>query len=288
MDTVRTAPTPAGCRLPTRPFWQHVRIPRAVVPFAIAAAALAAAPLEAQRASSVLVGTVTDARGQPLPSAQVVVVGTRLTTMAEQAGRFRLDDVPVGVQTIEVVHVGYRTVSLALEMVEGEAVRFDVRLDLDPVDLDAVDVHALRTMPAHIRAFYERRSRGNGHFFTREQIGTMRARDVTDVLRRVPGAAIRNVSGPQGTSQSVQMGRTTGISGARSCEAAFYMNGMPFPVRSDVGINSFVRPHEIEGIEVYSGASRVPSQFSASTHNTRCGVVVIWTRGGQMHDRLAQ
>ena len=55
----------------------------------------------------------------------------------------------------------------------------------------------------------------------------------------------------------------------------------PFPIGPDNSINNYVVPDDLAGVEVYSGASRVPPQFNSGPQNSRCGVVVIWTFNGR-------
>lgn len=105
----------------------------------------------------------------------------------------------------------------------------------------------------------------------------MQPRVFTDVLRRVPGVQVLPVPGPYGPGEAVRMSRTIGVTGGRPCPVLYYLNGSPFPVTGDVPINTFIPPDEVAAIEVYSGMSQIPSEFSSSSHNARCGVIVIWT-----------
>ena len=79
----------------------------------------------------------------------------------------------------------------------------------------------------------------------------------------------------------VRMNRATGITGARNCPVLFYINGMPFQVTADLSINQYVAPEDVVAIEVYSGSSQIPPEFSANLLNARCGVIVIWTKVGE-------
>ena len=140
------------------------------------------------------------------------------------------------------------------------------------VAIDTVRVSAPR-IPLHLRGFEERRERGSGRYFSRAQIDRMQARQVTDILRRVPGFQIQPA---RSDVPSAQTGRTA----TRVCPVLYYINGSPFPVGADQTINSFVDSDAVDGIEVYTGSSSIPAQFNSSMYNSRCGVIVIWTRVG--------
>jgi hypothetical protein len=85
--------------------------------------------------------------------------------------------------------------------------------------------------------------------------------------------------GPFGPSYAVQSTRADGVDGGRGCQVLFYVNGIPFPVTSDLEINHYVAPDEVAAVEIYTGASQIPPQFNSSTLNARCGVVVKSGRG---------
>jgi len=266
-------PTPAASR-------RHPPRPRA--PFrglALAAALLAAllaAPAAAQAAGAGLVLTVRGSDGFPLPNARILLDGAAAQARTERDGRFQLSELPAGSHVLNVTALGYQQARVAVDLTAGEVSRLAVTLQVAPVALERLEVEATEDLPPPLRDFYRRRSRGAGTFFTRQQIEVMQPRVLTDVLRRVPGLQINNVSGPFGTSNTAQAGRS---SGPRTCTVQFYVNGIPFPVAADIGINTFIRPDEVAAVEVYSGSAQIPPQFNSSGSNSRCGVVAIWTRG---------
>jgi hypothetical protein len=228
--------------------------------------------------SGIVSGKVTAANNMPIADARIQLLGTGLTAVTRVDGGFKVGAVPAGAQTIEVRRVGYAPASLVVDLAEGATV--NLSLVLEPLPLETVSVLADTRFSPGMGGFEERRSHGNGRFFTREEIEKMQARQITDVLRRVPGIRIQSGEGAFGGSQTAQTGRNTGSGGSRICPMAYYVNGTPFPLSRDVSINHYFTPDDIAAIEVYTGPSQVPVQFNANMSTSRCGVVVIWTRIG--------
>ena len=266
------APLP-GCKLP------KLIAARVLLFLSVASlVVLASAPVAAQQLG-ILKGTVTSTEKRPLPMARISVVGTAFATVADTDGTFRIASLPVGAQTVEVKLIGYATTSLPVRIESAKDVDLQVILSAIPISLETVRVSAVDTMILpEMRGFVQRKASGNGTFLTREQIDQMDARVFTDVLRRVPSMKLDPREGPFGQSYAVQSTRTEGLNGGRGCQVLFYVNGIPFPVSSDLEINHYVAPNEVAAVEVYSGPSQIPAQFNSSTLNAHCGVIVIWTR----------
>jgi hypothetical protein len=216
----------------------------------------------------------------PIENARVKVVGTDLIAVTREDGSYRLWGVPPGRSSLEVRMLGYATGVFPFDVAAGGAIQLPVTLVAIPVALDTIRVGSDAGLTPSMRGFEARRRRGEGHFFTRKDIDQMQARSFTDILRRTPGMMIQTTSGALGASESVRSQRTGGIMGNRACPVLFYVNGAPFPLQQDFTINHFVSPEDVAAVEVYSGASEIPPQFNSSMYNSRCGVVVIWTREG--------
>jgi carboxypeptidase family protein/TonB-dependent receptor-like protein len=231
------------------------------------AALLFASQLAAQPAGT-LTGTVATADGTPVASARIRLLGTSFTTVADAKGGFRIADVPAAAHKLDVRMLGYSPLEQSIDVVAGTT--FHVKVVLVPIPLEALEVVEKSAVTPGLIGFEERMARGPGTFFTREDILRMQARQFTDILRRVPGLQIRPVSGSYG-NVSVQT-RGSG------CQTLFYMNGTAFPMPPDFPINNYVSADEVVGVEVYS-SSEIPAQFNSSK-NSRCGVIVIWTRVG--------
>lgn len=229
----------------------------------------------------VITGTVAGINASPLARARVGVTGTSIAVSTDASGNFRIFGVPAGSQTIEVRMLGYMPLSLPVDVVAGESFHLSLEMAREASMLPTVEIKADTLVNPLLQGFRDRKARGLGTFFDRQDIAAMQPRLMTDVLRRVPGLRIETAGESYGAGNTVQTGRSAGMGGSRICPMEFYLNGTPMPLpRDGGGINHFVPPEEVVGIEVYTGASQIPPQFNSGSFNTRCGVVVIWTRSG--------
>src|SRR5688500_3316258 len=85
-----------------------IRWTRRWVPALVLALAAAPAAVGAQQVGTIS-GQVTDAAsGQPVPVAQIQVVGTNLGAVANDQGRYTLRGVPARAVIVRVLRVGYQ------------------------------------------------------------------------------------------------------------------------------------------------------------------------------------
>lgn len=119
--------------------------------------------------------------------------------------------------------------------------------------------------------FYNRKKRGLGHFYTREEIQERNLFRLSDLLRMTPGIILRD-------------GQI--LSSRAKCPMKIVLNGME--MFSDPALtlnNSFQSPgfsidrlvnvDNVLGVEVYTGLMGQPQQYGTKT---RCGTLLIWTR----------
>ncbi|MBD3410664.1 MAG: hypothetical protein GF419_10725, partial [Ignavibacteriales bacterium] len=105
-----------------------------------------------------VIGTVTDAEtGEPLPHANVAVVGTALGAAADLRGEFSLA-VPDGAQTLAFSVIGYKTARRAIEAT-GDTIEVVVRLESAAVELGEVVVTGETPGERLMRRAMERRLR---------------------------------------------------------------------------------------------------------------------------------
>jgi hypothetical protein len=113
---------------------------------------------------------------------------------------------------------------------------------------------------------FERRVRtGRGQYVTREVIEARGYNNIGDATRGMRGVNVE-CGGPRGCL--IKMARTS-----PGCYPQYIVDGRP-----DNAFGPYISVRDIEGLEVYTGASDVPGEFAGT--DAGCGVVVIWTTSG--------
>lgn len=228
---------------------------------------LLAAPLPAQVVHGKLVDVGT---GAAVTGARVQLLrGERAadTTMTDTAGMFTLRSDDGGKFRLAAERLGYAaSVSAEVEIGERDSLEVLFRIAPSTVVLEPLEVVAtVRRRGPRLEAFYERAERDRfGHFITREQIERRRPAYATDLLRQAPGLRI---------APARRIGYA--VRGRGGCLPVVVIDGMKLGVASSL-VDEWVRPDDIEGIEIYSAVGTAPAEFSM--YENGCAMIVIWTR----------
>ena len=223
---------------------------------------VAAAGAHAQ-AGATIVGVVKDTAGAAIPLAQVTAGPAK--TLSDSAGRFVLGNLSAGAVLLSVRRLGFGPVDTRLALVASRTDSIEVVLAAVAGRLPGLTTDAEAAERAYLASFYRRREIGNGFFFNRRELDSIRVVRVSDVLRRLPG--VRLVPDRLGRLQ-LRMSRSG------NCPPDFWIDGQrtPFLAVDDLPLR------DIQALEIYRGASGVPPEFNNRLGNPACGVVVIWTR----------
>ena len=211
-------------------------------------------------------GFVSDTAGAPIAGADVGIVSLHKLTRTDDHGRFVLEKLPLGAVELSVRRLGYEPQKVSATVSNTLELSFHVTLTANPAILGTLDVSAKRRYQA-IEGFHQRRIQGIGTYVTRDEIVARNANLPSDVLRQVAGVQFVRTRTGQGLRFS------SASAGRRDCPPTMWIDGLRAP-----GIEIDELPvDDIEGIELYRGASTTPPQFWHGG-GPSCGTVVIWTR----------
>jgi len=214
-------------------------------------------------------GRIKDSTGTPIRGVEVVLLQRHGAVYSDSLGYFRLNEIPAGKREIHFRRLGFAPKSMDAEISDGKTLALDVTLEAYAAEIEGMTVEEATRRRQLLSDFYDRSSRGFGHFVTREQIEKRNPSNLSDMMRMVPGARLVPI---RGTGMSaLRFGRAQG---ARDCPPQYYVDAVK---TWNLNIDDIV-PQDVEGIEIYEGASTVPPQFNTKEGNTICGVVLIWTR----------
>lgn len=209
-------------------------------------------------------GLVTDASGQPVPDARIVM--DQLPAIRSDAdGQFTLRGVPAGTRQIEVFAIGAIPLLEIADVTPNATTTIGVTLRLVPL-LDAVRTNAPRAPRVFAAEFAARRKQGFGYL--RDSTEIAKYDQFLNVLRDVPSLNVQYRSST--LSISVPDGK------GRSCAPDVLIDG----ARAGFGNLIDLSSREVGGIEVYPRAAHIPPRFVPPGIQPECGMILVWTKYG--------
>lgn len=255
-----------------------MRIPTVAATISLSTVLVLAVPVAGQQLTGVVLDQETD---QGIEGAELVARDTAGVvhgrSVSDENGGFMIPLEQGGTFTLAVSRIGYQPLSsVEVTVAEGERLVLEIRLGVQAVPLDPVVVSSRsRLRSPIIELFYERleqgRRSGTGHFFARSDIEDLQPNRATDLLRTVSGVQVVRARGAGGGGGVVRM--------RGGCTPALYIDGTHINRfdRND-SLDSYLSPQSIEGVEVYRGAGGATARFYDPSG---CGMVLVWTRGGE-------
>ncbi len=185
---------------------------------------------------------------QPLVGANIVVVGTRLGTSTNEAGRFTIPKIPVGTYSVQVSMLGYAEATHTVTVREGEVVSLDVVLTARPIDLPVVEIvgsHPSVTMKIP----------GSADVITGKTIWSAHPVGFNEILRKVPGVHVRDEEG-FGIRPNIGI---RGLFPTRSGKVLLLEDGIPFTQAPYGDPAAYYHPPitRFDRIEVLKGSGQI-------------------------------
>ncbi|MFD1871251.1 SusC/RagA family TonB-linked outer membrane protein [Hymenobacter bucti] len=235
-----------------------------------------------------LTGRITDATGQGVPGATVLLKGTGLGAASGNDGAYSITGTrPAGAYTLTVSLVGYKTESRPLTLGTAETVTTDVTLAESRQNLDEIVVVG-STVTTNRRELGNAISTISGNDLTQSGSGGV----LNSLQGKVPGAQITQNSGDPAGSISVRLRGVHSLSG--SSDPLYVIDGVivsnastnvsQLALTNDIGSANpgqnrlaDLNPNDIASINVINGAAAA-AQYGSRASN---GVVLITTKRGQ-------
>lgn len=247
-------------------------------------------PARALTAQAALRGIVVEeGTNRPLAGVVVMLDRTFQQTVTDQAGRFLLTDLPLGVRQLLFRSIGHIPTRMQVTLTQGDTARADVALITDPLRLDSISVTAPsnRRLNPRLVEFEERRRMGIGFFLDSAYLRRADGRRMSDVLREAPSIRVLpSLDGGSTIRYYAASIRRRGVSG-EACLMSVYMDGVPMYRSGGPGGGGFGAPVDfsrdinissLDAVEVYASAAEVPVEYAGQSAD--CGVILLWTRRG--------
>ena len=235
-------------------------------------------PAAPQSRAVSVTGRVTDASGQPIVGASVIVRGTTVGVSTDTEGRFALEvPSPAASQTLEVSYLGYETAAVPI----GSRTSFEVTLQESSSEIEQVVVTALGIKRQEKALSY------NVQQVAASDITLVKdANFMNSLSGKVAGVTINASSSGVGGATKVVLRGNKSIS--QSSNALYVIDGIPmynfgggggteFDSRGATEAIADINPEDIESISVLTGAAAAALYGSEAAN----GAVMITTKKGE-------
>lgn len=210
-------------------------------------------------------GTVTHLDGRPFEGA-TVVLDEAAPQRTGPDGKFGFTGILTGTRQLEVLALGARPQTIAVDVRPGTASSILVALDR-LTTLDVVRVIGTRWQIKTLEGLYARMEKGQGQFRDSTVLGN----------RYLLGAAFQGLRGLElRYTRGGQVGSLLmpGRGMDRRCTPSLWIDGYR---ESGLDWLNILRPQDIALMEVYERPELVPAEFPGRGLD-QCGAIIIWTK----------
>ena len=202
----------------------------------------------AEEDEEVVKGVIRAQSGDPVPFANIQVLGTIKGAVADIDGKFSLANIPNGTYDIKVSAVGYRSVTRSVEIINGQIQELEVIFSEMGVEMPEITIISSKD-----RLFSK--TPGSVNYIDRRELDFVNPISIAEALRRTPGV---NVVEDDVTGMRLSMG-IRGLDPSMSRSILIMEDGVP------VALNPYGEPEmyytppvdRMVGMEVLKGSGQI-------------------------------
>ena len=223
----------------------------------------------AQGGTGRIVGTVTDPSGNPLPGANITLVGTRIGTLTGEDGRYAIQGLQPGTYTVRASLIGHTESQQQVSVTAGGTATANFQLQPAAIQLTEIVAIGYGTV---------RRSDLTGSVATirQEELRKVPTSNVTEALQgKMPGVDITRGGGSPNSGVNLRVRGTRSLTASNA--PLVIIDGVQFGSLQDLN------PNDIESIQILKDASATAIYGSRGAN----GVILVTTKSGGAANRAA-
>lgn len=234
-------------------------------------------PLHAQQTGMIRGRVTVEGANRPLNGAQVGIVGTAMGTQTNDAGEYRLANVPAGPRSVRVQRLGFAPATAQVTVEAGQTVTLDFTVREAPVSLEQVVVTATgevrRKEVANSMATISAAQIENAPIVNTQQL----------IAAQTPGVTVLSNSGQPGAGGVIRLRGNNSISQGNN--PIIYVDGVRiYSGTTAVAANARqttlplndIRSEDVERVEIVKGAAATTLYGTEASG----GVIQIFTKRG--------
>ena len=234
-------------------------------------------------AGATLKGRIVGPDGAPIPHARIAIEKESHVALTGEDGAFTLQGIRPGTRAVSVRALGFEPTETIIALRSGAPRQVELRLEKFVPVLKSVVVSAVRDASLERVGFSERKSAGNGKFFSPAEIEQRNPLKLNHLLETVTVLRTKRTA----DGQTYVTGRSNGcvqyfVDGVRWASAASFSTmgtqATALEDPSQASPDGFMSGGELGAVEVYDALS-APAEFaSQSPSGESCSIVLIWTK----------
>ena len=196
-------------------------------------------------------GSVIDQSGNPISNVDLYLEGTKIGTVSDVRGNFRVEEIATGHYTLKASSIGFKTFTRQVDIAEGMR-SIKITLSESLFELPVIIIER-ETMTGGSQFMTD--IPGSAHYVGPRQLNKFSYNDVNRILRNIPGINIQEEEG-FGLRPNIGM-RGTGVE--RSSKITLMEDGIltaPAPYIAPAAYY-FPTAGRMEGVEVRKGSSQI-------------------------------